>query len=77
MINFSRTAQSLVLTFTVSVLQGCATSPGTDSRPELILSAEKSLELGVRNYDENNFSKAEAHFVRALFLYRNIDSQLP
>lgn len=52
----------------------CAGAPDVDPRPQLLISAEKSLELGVDNYNQNNFEKAEAHFNRALFLYRNIDN---
>ncbi len=52
----------------------CANAPEVDPRPKLLISAEKSLELGVDNYNQNNFSKAEAHFNRALFLYRNTDN---
>jgi len=52
----------------------CAGAPNVDQRPKLLISAETSLELGVENYNQNNFEKAEAHFDRALFLYRNIDN---
>ncbi len=52
----------------------CASAPEIDPRPKLLISAEKYLELGVENYKQNNFSKAQAHFDRALFLYRNTDN---
>lgn len=55
-------------------LIACASTAEIDTRPALIQSAEKSLELGVSNYNENNFTKAESHFDRALFLYRSIDN---
>lgn len=74
MINFCKSVGPLVIAATSIGLLACASTPDIDTRPALILSAEKSLELGVSNYDENNFEKAEAHFDRALFLYRNIDN---
>lgn len=74
MINVHRPGQALIIiVFCLSAI-ACASSPDVDRRPKLLISAEKSLELGVSNYNENNFAKAEAHFDRALFLYRNIDN---
>ena len=74
MIKLCKSVGFFIITATSIGLAACAGSPDIDTRPALILSAEKSLELGVSNYDDNNFEKAEAHFNRALFLYRNIDN---
>lgn len=74
MIKAGRTSRAFIVAAISIYLIACASSPDIDTRPALMLSAEKSLELGVSNYDENNFTKAEAHFDRALFLYRNIDN---
>lgn len=70
----NRIKRSLILiAFCLSII-ACAGTPDVDQRPKLLITAEKSLELGVDNYNQNNFEKAEAHFSRALFLYRNIDN---
>lgn len=57
-----------------TLLAACTSSPSVDQRSALIQTAEKSLALGVSNYNENNFRKADKHFERALFLFRNIDN---
>ena len=73
MINCRRNKSLILVALCFSVL-ACASSPDVEQRPKLLVSAEKSLEFGVDNYNQNNFEKAEAHFDRALFLYRNIDN---
>jgi len=55
-------------------ITACASSPEADQRPSLLITAERSLEFGVNSYNDNNYGKAEAHFDRALFLYRNSDN---
>jgi tetratricopeptide (TPR) repeat protein len=74
MINLSLTSRLFVTTILCSGIFACASTPEPDTRPALIISAEKSLELGVSNYTRNDFIKAQHHFERALFLYRNIDN---
>jgi len=66
--------RSIILIALCMSIIACAGTPGVDQRPKLLISAKTSLELGVENYNQNNFEKAEAHFDRALFLYRNIDN---
>lgn len=74
MIKLRTTARQFCITMLCIGTLACASTPVPDQRPQIMLSAEKSLELGVSNYLENNFGKAESHFNRALFLYRNIDN---
>jgi tetratricopeptide (TPR) repeat protein len=73
MINPVKNRASIIFALCLSIT-ACAGAPEIDQRPKLLISAEKSLSLGVSSYNENNFTKAEAHFDRALFLYRNIDN---
>jgi len=74
MTSLCKTGQQLCIAALCIACLACASTPEPDRRPEVMQSAEKSLELGVSNYRDNNFDKAEAHFSRALFLYRNIDN---
>lgn len=74
MIKTHQINQLLIIIALCTGTLACASSPDIDHRPKLLISAEKSLELGVTSYNENNYAKAEAHFQRALYLYRNTDN---
>jgi tetratricopeptide (TPR) repeat protein len=58
---------------TATILGGCGSRPAR--RPAVIANSQNDVSLGMRAYQDNNYSEARNYFSRALAQYRSVDAR--